>query len=249
MSKAVIGLTVEKDGEPVNVHALNGVVLSRGGFEKQQDDGRGLPGPFQFTVSGTLFNTGDGNKLASEVGADFWHMEAYEGNCFHFGGVSFPIKETEHSPAQRHEQPVSGQRQLRGGRRRRPALYDRRRRGPSRTHARERRMGYDQRPHTTWWVWDSAHNELIEKMNGLAGWGDETLQTANTIAELEVALGIQSRAAVDHRRLQLLRQRRLRPSTSGVRPNPCVPSRKPAPTTPSSCARPSSTRRRRAPQR
>lgn len=36
VSKAVIGLTVEKDGEPVNVRALNGVVLSCGGFENNK---------------------------------------------------------------------------------------------------------------------------------------------------------------------------------------------------------------------
>lgn len=193
VSKAVIGLTVEKDGEPVNVRALNGVVLSCGGFENNKTMVEGYLGLSKFTVSGTLFNTGDGIKLASEVGADFWHMEAYEGNCFHFGGVSFPIKETEHSLRSVMNNPylVSGSYVVVGDDGQRYMTED--------AVARHGHMPVNgewvmiKRPHTTWWVWDSAHNELIEKMNGLAGY-DETLVTANTIAELEVALGIREGA-------------------------------------------------------
>ncbi|MFR5090725.1 MAG: hypothetical protein ACLTDR_00705 [Adlercreutzia equolifaciens] len=47
VSRAVIGVEIDKAGETVNIRAKNGVVMTMGGFENNRADGRGLPGPHQ----------------------------------------------------------------------------------------------------------------------------------------------------------------------------------------------------------
>lgn len=83
-SKAVIGVVVEHDGQRYNVHAVNGVVMAVGGFENnpamlenfcQQPDSH---------AKGALYNTGDGVKMAIEVGADLWHMSTLSGSDVNF---------------------------------------------------------------------------------------------------------------------------------------------------------------------
>lgn len=72
---AVIGVTVMVDGQEVNIRAKNGVVLSCGGFEgnmQMLQDYTGLP---ECYAMGTVYNTGDGVKMAARVGAELWHME------------------------------------------------------------------------------------------------------------------------------------------------------------------------------
>lgn len=78
-TKTIIGVVVERNGASVNVRALNGVVLACGSYEASEEMletyaqiAKGLP-------LGSLYNTGDGIKMAIEVGADLWHMDALSG--------------------------------------------------------------------------------------------------------------------------------------------------------------------------
>jgi succinate dehydrogenase/fumarate reductase flavoprotein subunit len=76
-TKVVHGVTVEHDGEPYNVRALNGVVLCTGGFEANQWMVQNyIQLPYCYAKGGQL-NTGDGILMAQEIGADLWHMS----NC------------------------------------------------------------------------------------------------------------------------------------------------------------------------
>ena len=73
-SKTILGVQVEKEGTLVNIRALNGVVLSCGGFENNPEMIQNyLARPYVFPY-GTTYNTGDGIRMALEVGADLWHM-------------------------------------------------------------------------------------------------------------------------------------------------------------------------------
>lgn len=71
----VTGLDVEQDGETVSVHAGNGVVLASGGFEWDPAMMAAyFPGPVEWTASPST-NTGDGHRMAKDVGAQFDHMD------------------------------------------------------------------------------------------------------------------------------------------------------------------------------
>lgn len=79
-TKAVVGVVVERDGKPVSIAARNGVVMALGGYENnplytQQYVGYTLAYPI-----GTTYNEGDGLRMAQEVGAKLWHMNAWESN-------------------------------------------------------------------------------------------------------------------------------------------------------------------------
>ncbi len=95
-SKAIIGVQIEKQGELVNIRANNGVVLATGGFENNAEMRETYIGLPRMAVAGTLYNTGDGIRMAQEVGADLWHMDVWEG-VGGYGGASFVVPETEHA--------------------------------------------------------------------------------------------------------------------------------------------------------
>ncbi len=78
-SKTILGVTVERGGEKLNVRADNGVVLTLGGFENNPEMLADYLGLTDSRAIGTLYNTGDGIDMVLDVGADLWHMEAYEG--------------------------------------------------------------------------------------------------------------------------------------------------------------------------
>ncbi len=71
----VLGATFEVDGSPVNVRAKSGVVLACGGFEANQQMIQDYLGLTECYADGSQYNTGDGIKMASAIGADLWHME------------------------------------------------------------------------------------------------------------------------------------------------------------------------------
>jgi succinate dehydrogenase/fumarate reductase flavoprotein subunit len=77
--RAVLGIVVEQDGKRRRIRARRGVVLACGGFEAnlemQQQYWQGKP------VMPTAFrgNTGDGIRMAQDLGADLWHMWHYHG--------------------------------------------------------------------------------------------------------------------------------------------------------------------------
>lgn len=74
-TKMVHGVTVQIDGKEINVRARNAVVLACGGFENnkemQQDFTQRLFWP---STGNAHYNTGDGIRMALDVGADLWHM-------------------------------------------------------------------------------------------------------------------------------------------------------------------------------
>ncbi len=76
---AVIGCVVEKDGELLNIKANGGVCLCTGGLEANRDMMASYTQiPYCYLQAGTT-NTGDGIKMAMEVGADLWHMSNVSG--------------------------------------------------------------------------------------------------------------------------------------------------------------------------
>lgn len=112
-TKTILGVKISRKGEDVLVRALNGVVLSCGSYEASEEMVETFAQiPYSLPL-GTTYNTGDGIKMATAVGADLWHMDALsgpwptaryhneergifggtmpnritvEGNCFYVGG-------------------------------------------------------------------------------------------------------------------------------------------------------------------
>ncbi len=91
-SGVVLGVTVEVDGVPVNIRAKNGVVLTAGGFEANRQMLQDYTGIVECYADGSQYNTGDGIKMAAEVGADLWHMENIMGPYLgtYYPGASRP---------------------------------------------------------------------------------------------------------------------------------------------------------------
>ena len=79
VTKIVHGVEVESGGEAYRVRAMDGVVMCTGGFEANlqmvQDY---LQMPYAYPKGG-LYNTGDGIHMATEVGAQLWHMSNTSG--------------------------------------------------------------------------------------------------------------------------------------------------------------------------
>ena len=75
----VHGVTATVAGNNYNIRALNGVVLCTGGFEnniQMIQNYHQLPYAYS---KGALYNTGDGIRMAMEIGADLWHMSNIAG--------------------------------------------------------------------------------------------------------------------------------------------------------------------------
>ncbi len=78
-NKTIYGVQVEHDGSLLNVRALNGVVLTCGSYEANQEMFENYAQlPLAYPI-GSTYNTGDGITMALEVGADLWHMDALSG--------------------------------------------------------------------------------------------------------------------------------------------------------------------------
>lgn len=77
-TKTVVGVEISRGGQTVAVRALSGVVLACGGFENNPQMIQDYLGATRYLPIGTLYNTGDGVRMGQEVGADLWHMEAFE---------------------------------------------------------------------------------------------------------------------------------------------------------------------------
>lgn len=91
-TKTIVGVKVERDGKEMNIRALNGVCICTGGFECNRDMVQQYLNIINYAPRGGQFNTGDGIRMAQQVGADLWHMECYEG-LFGLGGVTWPVEE------------------------------------------------------------------------------------------------------------------------------------------------------------
>ena len=92
VTKTILGVQVARGGEMLNIRAKNGVILTCGGFENNQEMVETYLGLPRAAVCGSLYNTGDGVRMAMEVGADLWHMDVYEG-AYSYG--SFKVAEGE----------------------------------------------------------------------------------------------------------------------------------------------------------
>jgi succinate dehydrogenase/fumarate reductase flavoprotein subunit len=75
IDKSIQGVVAEHEGKRIYVKAGRGVVLACGGYEANYEMQVyfNFPG-IKIYPWGTPYNTGDGIKMASEVGAPLWHM-------------------------------------------------------------------------------------------------------------------------------------------------------------------------------
>lgn len=78
VTKTVVGAVVVRNHKHYYLHAKNGVVLAVGGFENNASLQQNYLHVTRLTPFGTLYNRGDGIKMAQEVGAKLWHMSNYE---------------------------------------------------------------------------------------------------------------------------------------------------------------------------
>lgn len=93
-TRTIVGIEVDRKGDVLNIRADNGVVLACGGFENNPEMVKDYLGMSKAAPIGTLYNTGDGIRMAQETGADLWHMHAYE-TLMILGGVSYVVGEGE----------------------------------------------------------------------------------------------------------------------------------------------------------
>lgn len=70
----VIGVMAERDGKPVNIKARRAVILTCGGFENNPAMKWDYLPVKPVGFLGNPGNTGDGIKMAQQIGADLWHM-------------------------------------------------------------------------------------------------------------------------------------------------------------------------------
>ncbi|HAT55698.1 MAG TPA: FAD-binding dehydrogenase [Lactobacillus sp.] len=90
-TKTITGALIHRNNHDIRVQARNGVVLSVGGFENNPQAIQDYLGVSQLPILGSLYNQGDGIRMAEEVGADLWHMNNYESLGF-LCGMSFKSK-------------------------------------------------------------------------------------------------------------------------------------------------------------
>ncbi|WP_288529808.1 FAD-binding protein [uncultured Secundilactobacillus sp.] len=88
------GVQIERENKLVNVAAKNGVVLAMGGFENNSEMVQTYLHTKRLTPLGTLYNRGDGIRIAQEIGAKMWHMANYESHGI-LPGITFKEKEGE----------------------------------------------------------------------------------------------------------------------------------------------------------
>lgn len=72
----IAGVEAEQNGRPIRIGARRAVVLTTGGFEYNEEMKREYLAGYPIYAYGHPGNTGDGIKLAQDVGADLWHMKA-----------------------------------------------------------------------------------------------------------------------------------------------------------------------------
>jgi succinate dehydrogenase/fumarate reductase flavoprotein subunit len=90
--RQVIGLVIEgKDGER-RIKARKGVILACGGFEANEEMKRQYWQMMPVRGAASVGNTGDGIRMAQELGAQLWHMWHYHGSYgFHHPDPDYPF--------------------------------------------------------------------------------------------------------------------------------------------------------------
>lgn len=71
----IIGVECDQSGRRFRIRARRAVVLTTGGFEYNEEMKREYLAGYPIYAFGHRGNTGDGIKLAQDVGADLWHMK------------------------------------------------------------------------------------------------------------------------------------------------------------------------------
>lgn len=77
--RRVVGVRARQGGSSIAVQARRAVILTSGGFEGDAAALRTYLSVAPLAVGGNPDNTGDGLRMAQEVGADLWHMAAMNG--------------------------------------------------------------------------------------------------------------------------------------------------------------------------
>ncbi len=79
VSKTIVGVEAQRDGQTYRIRARNGVIMACGGFENNEEMIECYTQNNELYPIGTLYNTGDGIRMAMEVNANLWHMGAISG--------------------------------------------------------------------------------------------------------------------------------------------------------------------------
>lgn len=99
----IVGVVGERNGKRIAIKAHRGVVLTCGGFENDPTMVRtyieGLP---HIYPSGTPHNTGDGIRMAVNVGAELWHMNNIAGPEFFFKAPDIPVSRWTNIPGRNY---------------------------------------------------------------------------------------------------------------------------------------------------
>ena len=75
--KTIVGVQIEREHVLRNIKAKNGVVIATGGFENNEQMKETYLNQYNLAPFGSLYNKGDGIKIAIEADADLWHMNKY----------------------------------------------------------------------------------------------------------------------------------------------------------------------------
>jgi len=81
-TKEIMGVQIEHKCHLRNVAAVNGVVMSLGGYENNPEMVQTFLGRGSLAPIGTLYNQGKGIDLAVEAGARLWHMSNFDSHAF-----------------------------------------------------------------------------------------------------------------------------------------------------------------------
>lgn len=76
----VVGVRARQAGRAIAIQARRAVILASGGFEGDAALLRTYLPIAPMAVGGSPENTGDGMRMAQEIGADLWHMAAMNGS-------------------------------------------------------------------------------------------------------------------------------------------------------------------------
>lgn len=90
-SREVIGVIASRNGKKVNIKAAKAVILASGGFEFNEEMNKQMiPGKQLF--KGSLYNTGDGLKMAQYAGSQMWHNHVFLGqyDTIECKGMKYP---------------------------------------------------------------------------------------------------------------------------------------------------------------
>jgi succinate dehydrogenase/fumarate reductase flavoprotein subunit len=88
----IIGLIADQRDRRITIRANCAVVLTCGGFENNPTMIRNyLNGLSHIYPTGTPYNTGDGIRMAMEVGAELWHMNNIAGPELFFKAPEIPV--------------------------------------------------------------------------------------------------------------------------------------------------------------